>query len=90
MLYELLFTVPPFEDDDTYLTCKRILQSEPAYPALPDQNGAGPAGGNGQGTGLSDECRDLIGKMLEKDPPQRVGLEEVLHHSWFKKWGRWE
>jgi len=36
---------------------------------------------------MSDDCKDLISKLLEKDPANRLGskggLEEILAHPWF-------
>lgn len=36
---------------------------------------------------MSDECKDLITKLLEKDPANRLGtnggIEEILAHPWF-------
>jgi len=34
---------------------------------------------------LSTPLRDLIDKMLEADPEQRIDLEGVLEHKWMKK-----
>ncbi|XP_002154410.3 uncharacterized protein LOC100214698 isoform X1 [Hydra vulgaris] len=33
---------------------------------------------------LSEECRDLIMRLLEPIPEWRITLEQVLHHKWFK------
>ncbi|CAD7942355.1 unnamed protein product [Amoebophrya sp. A25] len=32
MLFELITGKPPFEDEDTYKTCRRILKREPVFP----------------------------------------------------------
>ena len=34
--------------------------------------------------GISEEAKDLISKLLEKDPNKRVTADEVLSHSWLK------
>ncbi|KAL5701740.1 non-specific serine/threonine protein kinase [Ranunculus cassubicifolius] len=34
--------------------------------------------------GEQNELRDLIGKLLEKDPSKRIGLEEIKGHDFFK------
>ena len=37
---------------------------------------------------MSDELRDIICKLLEKDPKKRLGFtgdaDEVVNHPWFK------
>ena len=34
---------------------------------------------------ISDQAKDLVCKMLDKDPDQRVSATEALNHPWFKK-----
>ena len=34
--------------------------------------------------GYSAESRDLIGRLLIKNPENRISLLEVLNHKWFK------
>lgn len=36
--------------------------------------------------GISDEAKDLISKMLCKDPEKRIKINLALNHKWFKKW----
>ena len=40
------------------------------------------------GITISDECKDFITKLLEKDPKKRLGsqndIEEVLAHPWLE------
>ena len=31
---------------------------------------------------ISEECRDLVKKMLVVDPFKRIGIEEILEHKW--------
>ena len=33
---------------------------------------------------VSPEARDLLGRLLEKDPAQRPSAEEALRHTWFQ------
>ncbi|XP_050083535.1 calcium/calmodulin-dependent protein kinase kinase 2 isoform X5 [Anopheles aquasalis] len=36
---------------------------------------------------ISDELRDLIGRMLDKDPQQRITLPQIKEHPWLTKNG---
>jgi serine/threonine protein kinase len=36
-------------------------------------------------TVISDEAKDLITKMLVKDPSQRISVVACLEHPWFEK-----
>lgn len=33
---------------------------------------------------FSDELRDLINKMFTSDPDNRIGVEDIINHKWFK------
>lgn len=32
---------------------------------------------------ISGDAKDLVGKMLNKDPRQRINAKEALQHPWF-------
>lgn len=32
----------------------------------------------------SEHCKDLLKKLLAKDPKKRISLENALKHEWFK------
>ena len=34
---------------------------------------------------ISNEARDFVGKLLEKDPEKRMNIKEALEHEWFHK-----
>ena len=34
---------------------------------------------------LSENCKDLISKMLEPDPSKRITLREIRDHPWFSE-----
>lgn len=34
--------------------------------------------------GVSDTCKDLIKRLLNKNPAQRISLEDALSHKWFE------
>lgn len=33
----------------------------------------------------SSDVRDLLKKMLEKDPERRISVEEIMNHPWFQQ-----
>lgn len=33
---------------------------------------------------ISDTCKDLLTKLLIKDPKKRISLDNALKHQWFK------
>jgi len=35
---------------------------------------------------ISDTCKDLIRKMLIKDPAKRITIDEALKHPWFENY----
>ncbi|GJP36681.1 hypothetical protein CLOM_g21161, partial [Closterium sp. NIES-68] len=38
--------------------------------------------------GVSEEAKDLVVRMLEKDPRRRITCNQVLDHPWILKWRR--
>jgi serine/threonine protein kinase len=36
-------------------------------------------------SGVSDECNDLLVKMLDPDPMVRLQIVDVMDHAWFQK-----
>jgi calcium-dependent protein kinase len=34
---------------------------------------------------VSEECKDLIKKMMKKNPRERISMAEVMQHGWFAK-----
>ncbi|KAM3136385.1 hypothetical protein pb186bvf_011520 [Paramecium bursaria] len=71
LLFELLTGLPPFYSRDTSQIFKSILHENVQFP--PNMG--------------SPECKDLIRKLLAKNPEQRLGFnggaEQILKHSWF-------
>ncbi len=35
---------------------------------------------------LTNNCLDLLGKMLENDPDKRIDIYSIFNHPWFKDW----
>ena len=35
----------------------------------------------------SNEAKDFVDKLLQKDPEKRINISQILDHSWFKLYG---
>lgn len=35
--------------------------------------------------GVSPGCKELLGKILVKDPTTRISLEKIMEHSWMNQ-----
>ncbi|KAJ0025622.1 hypothetical protein Pint_07726 [Pistacia integerrima] len=69
ILYILLSGVPPFWAETESGIFKQILQGKLDFHSDPWPN-------------ISDSAKDLIKKMLERDPRKRITAHEVLCHPW--------
>ncbi|QDZ18555.1 aurora-like serine/threonine-protein kinase [Chloropicon primus] len=67
LCYEFLFGIAPFEAAGHSETYKRILQVDLRFPSHHQ---------------VSDGAKDLIKKLLMKDPNQRMSLEKIFSHPW--------
>ena len=38
-----------------------------------------------EGGKVSNELRDLLSKILMEDPQQRISIQEIMKHPWFRK-----
>jgi serine/threonine protein kinase len=90
LAYEFLTGRPPFEAAGQAETYRRILGVDFGWPdeqgAAEDEEEGGGSGGGGH-TGrlppaVSPEAKDLITRLLARDPDARLSLEEVLGHPW--------
>ena len=70
ILFVFLCGYPPFEGDNN----KEIFRNVLKQPLTFD-----PADWNT----ISDAAKDLVSKMLEKDPAQRISAQQCLEHPWF-------
>ena len=70
ILYIMLCGYPPFEGDNNKEIFKRVLQQKLEFD--PEDWDV-----------ISDEAKDLIGKMLNKEPSKRISVIECLSHPWF-------
>lgn len=71
ILFIMLCGYPPFEGDNNKEIFKRVLQQKLEFD--PED-----------WTEISDEAKDLISHMLQKDPLKRISVIECLNHPWFE------
>jgi len=71
--FTMLARALPFHSSDRKKTFKLIKEAE---PDLQSENWAS----------ISDECKDLIRKMLTKDPKERITIDEALKHPFIEKY----
>ncbi|OEL20624.1 Serine/threonine-protein kinase WAG2, partial [Dichanthelium oligosanthes] len=73
-LYELVYGRTPFKGHTKELTLKNILSKQVTYPQL-------------DGEADATQLRDLVGRLLERDPPRRMGAArgaaEIKRHPFF-------
>ncbi len=69
LLYEFLVGRPPFEAESQRETCERIRSGKIYYP--PEI--------------ISEGAKDLISKLLVRDPTKRLSLEKLKEHPWVRK-----
>ncbi|CAD8077734.1 unnamed protein product [Paramecium primaurelia] len=74
LLYELLVGISPFYNQNTEISIKLICQGELHFP---------------QGITITNECKDLISKLLQQDSSTRIGFsndfKEIQAHPWFQE-----
>ena len=70
ILYEMLFGRIIGSNIKTMKDLQKFLLSETEI-SLPTSEG------------ISNSCKNLLTKMLRKNPVERIGIEEVLKHDWF-------
>lgn len=79
MIYEQFVGCPPFFNGqaDTQKLITMITTKSVFFPTKEKHN-----------IDMSDDARDFISKLLQKDPAQRLGtqggLQEILEHPWLK------
>lgn len=69
-LYELLFGVPPFRDDNLNNLYKKIIFNTADF--------------HFDEITISEDAQNLISLMLEKNSKKRIGLQEIKKHPFFK------
>ena len=67
LAYELLVGKPPFEHETKKRTYQKIVSAKVEFPHhIP----------------ISPEAKDLINRLLAKDPSKRLSLSMILKHPW--------
>jgi len=73
ILYEMLSGTPPFSEDrrvDMELRDQVLTANYEFYPGLFDD--------------ISEQAKDLIQKLLEVDPEERISSPQILQHCWLQ------
>ena len=70
MMYILFVNNPPFQGDSEEEIFSKILKDEPNLDIKPLKD-------------ISENCKDLIKKLLEKDAKKRIRAREALKHPFF-------
>ena len=70
MMYILLVNEPPFQGESEEEIFSKILKDEPNLDINPLKD-------------ISDNCKDLIKKLLEKEAKKRIKAREALKHPFF-------
>jgi polo-like kinase 1 len=70
IIYTLIIGKPPFETADVKATYDRIKKNSYSFP---------------EHVQISDAAKDLITRILSKDPARRPVLDEILNHEFFNQ-----
>jgi serine/threonine protein kinase len=70
--YMMLSGVLPFDDDDDREIARQTIYDPPDFTYH-------------TWTDISEDAKDLVAKLLEKNRHKRIRLEKVLEHPWFAK-----
>ena len=73
LLFELLTGTPPFIGQNRVLLMKNIINVNIVWPSPPR-------------LAIDPDARDLISKILKKNPNERISLENMIKHSFFIKY----
>ena len=70
ILFVFLCGYPPFEGDNNKEIFRNVIKQQLTFdPADWDR--------------VSDSAKDLVSKMLNKDPETRISAQDCLNHPWF-------
>jgi serine/threonine protein kinase len=68
--YTLIVGVPPFQSKTSKATCSKIKQVLYSYPLT---------------LNLSNQFKDFISQLLQKDPSHRLTLDQIYEHPFMKQ-----
>jgi len=69
LVYEMLTGWPPFYHKNIKIMCERILKAPLVFPERP---------------AVSDDARDMIRRLLERDPAKRITSAQLKAHPFFE------
>lgn len=75
LTFEFLYGHPPFEAEDTQQTYSRISKVDLKFPPKP---------------AVSDEAKDLIARLLVKDPKKRATWDAISNHPFILKYRNYQ
>ena len=79
IMYEMVYGRPPFRAQNHIQLLKKIESTKHLhFPSKIKREDSISE------VSVSEECRDLIGKLLRKNPIERIGFEEFFLHSFFR------
>ena len=73
LLFELLTGTPPFIGQNRVLLMKNIINVNIVWPSPPRLE-------------IDPDAKDLISKILKKNPNERISLENMIKHNFFIKY----
>ena len=79
-MYFLLYAQLPFWGSSEMLLAQSIIDKELVFPDDEEAQTVEP---------VDDGCKHFIARMLEKDPRERVSVEDMLRDDWLVDGGQW-
>lgn len=73
ILYVLLCGYPPFDGESNKEIFTSIREAEVEFDIV-------------DWCSVSKEAKDCVKQMLKKNPKERITIDEIFKHSWYKKW----
>lgn len=70
LLYELLHGISPFKSDNSMNLFQKVMKTKDIY----------------FDPKLSKDVIDLIQKILQRNPTERITLDEIYNHNWIRKY----